>query len=52
MTKKKELDELTDKAAIRKLFPKEVVREAKRVAKESAERAEKRAKPKDSETSA
>lgn len=38
MTKPKELDELTDEAAIRRLFPAEVVKEAKRVAREADER--------------
>jgi hypothetical protein len=35
MTKPKKLEELTDEAVIHKLFPKDVVREAKRAAKES-----------------
>ena len=50
MTKRKELTELTDKAVIRKLFPSEVVAEAKRVARDSEKRvrtAPKKKKPKD-----
>lgn len=46
MTKKKKPEELTDEAAIRRLFPKEVVREVKRVAKESDEGPKRRRKPK------
>ena len=45
MTKKKELDELTDAAALRKLFPKEVVEEVKRVAKEADKRGNGKHKP-------
>ena len=51
MTKKKELDELTDGAALRKLFPKEVIGEVKRVAREAEKGAKKRAKPAPSKTS-
>ncbi len=50
MTKRKKLIELTDKAVIRKLFPREVVEEARRVARDSEKRARtapKKKKPKD-----
>ncbi len=39
MTRKKELEELTDKAVIRRLFPKEVIGEAKRAAREAERKA-------------
>ena len=51
MTKPKKPEELTDEAAIRRIFPKEVVREVKREAKESDERPKKRTKPMKSEVS-
>ncbi len=52
MTKRKELEQLTDEAVIRRIFPKEVVREIKRVAKEADKPKKKRVKPAASETSA
>ncbi|MDX1501523.1 MAG: hypothetical protein R3325_04105 [Thermoanaerobaculia bacterium] len=51
MTKKKELDELTDEAAIRRIFPPEVVREAKRAVKEAEKKDGKPLKPAEPATS-
>lgn len=59
MTKKKRADELMDKEVLRRLFPKEVRDEVKRVARESDKRAdakerkarEKAEKPKETDDS-
>lgn len=44
MTKKKRADELSDQEVLRRLFPKEVRDEVKRVAKDADDKAEKREK--------
>lgn len=52
MTKPKKPEELTDEALIRRIFPKEVVQEAKRAAEEGEKRPKKApAKRSDSGTS-